>query len=571
MDKQRSPIRASPDHHQYHRLKYYSAIRTGMKHYGRSATHLSTPAHIIDPSLFLFSASKSTQKQSSISTILSVCNSMIGSSLVSLPWAFSDSGLVLGILITFGIFLISFYTWYLIIITSENVDDYADTVYKYFGKNGWRFSIGGSVVIIMSVWVIYYEIMSQSLYPCINALLKWTFGVESKFTLEPAFNRFSLQYSWLILTAILFPVISMKEISIFIRLNVFGSVFVMMVLLFIVSYGFYGLFSTKYTFVQTEAIDESDMRYVPLFSKNFASLAGMLWLGYYLHNVSIPIIKNNSNPKNNIRDVFLGYFLAFFLYFCVGVFGLFGFKGILFGKNALSSTQNALNLFSESNMIAFIARWALFFQMFWVYPLLFYIMRIQFSALVFETHEMTPFSVIMFNVWVLGLSSIVGASYPQIGSLLGIVGSVLGLFLMYLLPIAVYLRMYYLSITDSHFFDDPLNKLRNSLNSNAEYDISIKESSPNNSKLIPKQSNPSPSQALQNSESALLHQAENEDDLTTGLISGRQKQESHSLFGKVQKQLKKRWPLWGFYISWIFHWVLIWVGLWIFLLQFISF
>ena len=98
------------------------------------------------------------------------------------------------------------------------------------------------------------------------------------------------------MTAILFPVISKKELSLFIRINTYGTIFVMMVLLFIISFGIIGLTTTTYVFTQDEVVSK-ETRYIPLFSKNFASLAGILSLGFYLHNISIPIINNNQNPK----------------------------------------------------------------------------------------------------------------------------------------------------------------------------------------------------------------------------------------------------------------------------------
>jgi len=48
-------------------------------------------------------------KQSSISTIFSVWNSMVGTGLVTIPWAYQQSGLLLGIGILFliNIFIIA--------------------------------------------------------------------------------------------------------------------------------------------------------------------------------------------------------------------------------------------------------------------------------------------------------------------------------------------------------------------------------------------------------------------------------------------------------------------------------
>jgi hypothetical protein len=57
-----------------------------------------------------------------------------------------------------------------------------------------------------------------------------------------------------------------------------------------------------------------------------------LGIGYFLHTVSLPIIKNNANQKNNERDVFLGYILVASSYVVVGIMGYIGFTGYFFTK-----------------------------------------------------------------------------------------------------------------------------------------------------------------------------------------------------------------------------------------------
>ncbi len=54
---------------------------------------------------------------------------------------------------------------------------------------------------------------------------------------------------------------------------------------------------------------------------------GILGGGYYLHNITLPIVRNSKKPENNVRDVFIGYFLVFLSYVICGTFGSFGFSG----------------------------------------------------------------------------------------------------------------------------------------------------------------------------------------------------------------------------------------------------
>jgi hypothetical protein len=46
----------------------------------------------------------------------------------------------------------------------------------------------------------------------------------------------------------------------------------------------------------------------------------------------------------------------------------------------------------------------------------------------------------VFNLVMLLITTIIGATYPHVGSILGKVGALCGLFMMYILPIIVHLR-----------------------------------------------------------------------------------------------------------------------------------
>ncbi len=59
---------------------------------------------------------------------------MIGTAVVSLPWAFQQSGLLLGLIIAFLSFCISWYTCKLIVDASLYDKDYSLTLKKYYGK-----------------------------------------------------------------------------------------------------------------------------------------------------------------------------------------------------------------------------------------------------------------------------------------------------------------------------------------------------------------------------------------------------------------------------------------------------
>ena len=73
------------------------------------------------------------EKNSSIIVIFSTWKTMVGTCVATLPWAFQQSGLLLGLILCFTSFLISFYTCKLIIDMAGNDPDYSVTLKKFYG------------------------------------------------------------------------------------------------------------------------------------------------------------------------------------------------------------------------------------------------------------------------------------------------------------------------------------------------------------------------------------------------------------------------------------------------------
>jgi len=103
---------------------------------------------------------------------------MIGTAVVSLPWAYQQSGLMLGLIITFFSFLVSFYTCKLIVDASIHDKDYSLTLKKYYGMTGFYLGLLCPCALIVGAVVVFYVVMCQCLYPLILAIITWCTGVE---------------------------------------------------------------------------------------------------------------------------------------------------------------------------------------------------------------------------------------------------------------------------------------------------------------------------------------------------------------------------------------------------------
>ena len=66
--------------------------------------------------------------------VFSLWKAMIGSAIVTLPWAFQQSGVCIGSLITFTSFVVSYYTCTLVVKTSKKEENFAEACKKQFGK-----------------------------------------------------------------------------------------------------------------------------------------------------------------------------------------------------------------------------------------------------------------------------------------------------------------------------------------------------------------------------------------------------------------------------------------------------
>jgi len=77
------------------RMKYISQVKTQYKHLGHDSKFLEAPEHVLDKDLFIYQWNpfreikpEDNEKAGSLVIIFSVWKTMIGTAVVSLPWAF---------------------------------------------------------------------------------------------------------------------------------------------------------------------------------------------------------------------------------------------------------------------------------------------------------------------------------------------------------------------------------------------------------------------------------------------------------------------------------------------------
>jgi len=127
-------------------------------------------------------------------------------------------------------------------------------------------------------------------------------------------------------------------------------------------------------------------------------------------------LKNNKNQENNVRDLSIAYMLVTLTYLYIGVLVFASFPSPPLTKDCIE--QNFLDNFPSSDILSFIARIFLLFQMMTVYPLLGYLARVQLLGHVFGDIYPSIFHVLILNLIIVGAGVIMACFYPNIGGII---------------------------------------------------------------------------------------------------------------------------------------------------------
>lgn len=404
--------------------------------------------YYLNPELFevFQSNSNSSKKVKSIITILSIWNTMMGSGIISFPYSVYNAGIIPSIFLFIIYGLIGFYTCYIVIKIGIKDNDFCDTVYKYFSIFGGNFGKFGkylNVIFSLSTNIgfcfVYFIIINQNLFLCINELLK-ILGISSSDDLTPSFSHFSLIYCGIIILIILFPLLILKDISVLIKINSFGIYSLILLLIFIIYRGIYSFKITIFKFDYIKNKENSQIRYIKLLGENPSLLAGTISLGLLSHSLILPLIQNNKNQKNNTRDLFISFCLVIITYIIIGYFGYFGFSA---SDMPIIFKDNWFTMFPSNNIFMIILRIINIMQLLSVFPVFVYVIRIQFFGIFFNNNFPSYVHIVFFTIiFAFFCCVILYFLYNKLGTFMGFLGAFNGLFLMFIIPIIINMIYY---------------------------------------------------------------------------------------------------------------------------------
>nr|XP_057920579.1 neutral amino acid transporter 9 isoform X1 [Doryrhamphus excisus] len=465
------------------RVHYYSKLT------GSSDRLLSPPNHVIPRaeeiyiysplgSAFKVTGSDQLTKNPSIITIFAIWNTMMGTSILSIPWGIKQAGFTLGILILIFTGLLMLYCCYIVLKSPKAIPyvdtsdwEFPDVCRYYFGKFGQWSSLVFSMVSLIGAMVVYWVLMSNFLYNTGQFIYNYAHhvnmshpefgtngtdrvicpypntdseGNKSISTLYPiaAGNHTtdvdSFEHWWsktntipLYLIILLLPLLCFRSASFFARFTFLGTISVIYLLVLVtikaVRLGFHLDFSWF----------EANKYYVPEFRLLFPQLTGVLTLAFFIHNCIITLMKNNKHQENNVRDLSVAYLLVGLTYLYVGVLIFAAFPAPPLDKDCIE--PNFLDNFPSDDVMVFVARTFLLFQMITVYPLLGYLVRVQMMGQIFGNHYPSFFHVLALNSMIVGAGVLMAKFYPNIGSIIRFSGATCGLALVFVFPSLVHM------------------------------------------------------------------------------------------------------------------------------------
>lgn len=462
------------------RMQYYSRLT------GSSDRLLIPPDHVIPApdEIYVYSPlgtafkiqgnADGSGKNPSIITIFAIWNTMMGTSILSIPWGIKQAGFTFGVIIVILMGILTLYCCLRVLKSPAAIPfidtsswEFPDVCKYYFGSFGQWSSLAFSMVSLVGAMIVYWVLMSNFLFNTGKFIYNYVHHVNVTDTdvgtngtdrvicpfpnKEHHANHSADEYmtygnntedvfdQWwhktktvpLYLIILLLPLLNFKSASFFARFTFLGTVSVAyLIILVTLKAARLGFHLEFHWFHSTDF-------FVPEFRSLFPQFTGVLTLAFFIHNCVITLLKNNKNQENNVRDLSVAYLLVGLTYLYVGILIFAVFPSPPLSKDCIE--PNFLDNFPSSDILVFIARACLLFQMSTVYPLLGYLVRVQLMGQIFGKPYPSVFHVMTLNLIIVGAGVLMARFYPNIGSIIRYSGATCGLAYVFVFPSVIHM------------------------------------------------------------------------------------------------------------------------------------
>ncbi|XP_060842799.1 neutral amino acid transporter 9-like isoform X3 [Rhopalosiphum padi] len=397
--------------------------------------------------------------QNSIITIFAIWNTIMGTSLLAMPWSVERAGLVMGLLLMFVIAALCLYTSNRIlkvqVLHGNDTGEVAQLSKNLLGP--WAEVIAKlfSFIILLGANIVYWILMSNFLYYSVGYVHDLLFADENTGAFE--FNTTNLicpnnadytnatsnstrpwtlyERIWdlnttvpIFLVVIVAPLLNFRSATFFTKFNSLGTLAVLYLFIFVI------IKSYSWGINMSAPTIGGLTDYSEFYKNTFPATSGMLTLSMFIHNIIITIMRNNENQKHNGRDLSIAFTLVLLTYILIGITFYVCFP---LAKSCIE--DNFLNNFPRTDVFSIIARVFLFFQLLTVYPLISYMLRVQvFAALELSIYP-SVLHVIALNCFVIFICILFAIFMPHIGTVIRFSGAICGFVYIYTLPTMLHL------------------------------------------------------------------------------------------------------------------------------------
>ncbi|XP_075980267.1 sodium-coupled neutral amino acid transporter 9 homolog isoform X2 [Anticarsia gemmatalis] len=381
-------------------------------------------------------------KQSSLVTIFSVWNTIMGSSLLTMAWGVERAGLPAALILVAFMAALCLYTAYVLLrVNKHHGSDSCEVpalCRTLLGRWAEVLAHMFSLLVLLGANIVYWILITNFLYFTVNYFVDLHSSNTTEYNMTllcPRHVNQSLLLAepveevspyWglhstvpMYVALIVFPLLNFRNVSFFTKFNSLGTLSVVYLLIFVLVKGYsWG--------IHLPPLDTRPVR-------NAAVLSGMLALSFYIHNIIITIMSNNARQDKNGRDLTIAFLLVTVTYTLVGAVFYICFP---LAKSCIE--DNILNNFDMHDIMTAVARILLLFQVVTVYPLVAYMLRTE--AILLLPLKETRTLTIVINLSIMTMCVLVACFCPSIGTIIRYTGAVSGLVHVFALPSLLQVR-----------------------------------------------------------------------------------------------------------------------------------
>eukprot|EP00727_Mastigamoeba_balamuthi_P011015 m51a1_g6536 hypothetical protein (740) ;mRNA; r:33905-41827 len=347
-------------------------------------------------------------------TIFAVWNTMIGSSLLSFPWGFTNAGLAGGIAVVVAMGFVTWYTMYLVLINGEGQSDFIDVCAKYLGKPGRWIAWFGSVIILFGADTVMTILLTSTIFKLSSGFYSLAHHGDGL----PHVSYWNERSAKAILAAVLvLPLVAVPSFKFAVRMCSCGAAGMMFILVTIV-------ISAA---LNWDAKADKSWGVEP----KFYYLAGIACLCFFAHNFVLQVT-HGRELKKAVRDSSIGFALGVLTVLSTGAFA--------YASIGSQMPQNYFDYYSATYPLIMCSRIALLVQVCGIMPMSFGILRSQAIGAVIGTSRAEAIGIgwrFLFALVLIPAMGVIAVFFGRIGDVMRFVGAVSGFLYVFLLPIGV--------------------------------------------------------------------------------------------------------------------------------------